>query len=302
MVMKMSKMTKLLIIVLFTLLCYSCQRTYVADIPADVVVYQKNDGRRGTLAYFDLDNLEPVEILAPQRFSSPVWNDEINGFLGNIWILKKGPAPVQRGGIAYWLPESGKLVFCKQDSKASELLYQNEDKLVVIAIGDQGIFSYDMTYCQLLDIFVSGESWWRLSGLTFDESNGIIYYGVQTIDNDSNVTRKLKSFDLKTREAIDIAEGINPSYSKSRNSIAFLGKDGLYLLDLITRNTVKLFEIPNLYLEPVNYPRWSQDGRYIAIHVPFDSLTVMGQEIVVYDTETNTLIRTGIEGIFPSFK
>lgn len=148
-------------------------------------------------------------------------------------------------------------------------------------------------HCKVIMNYVdySNEATANISGFSYFPATQELLYG-KIADKNQLSKRKYQivKLNLKTGTEISLGEGILPAWSPDGSQIAYIGLDGLYVMQADGKNTRRLVQTP--FFEPwaagspekmVPQPRWSPDGAWLVYHHCIDSDNIcMDKDSLIY--------------------
>jgi hypothetical protein len=301
----------LLISIMILVSCGSCV-SWRQKIPPGDIIFQSNMRQPYELNIINSDGSGQQTLKLPQNFIKPVWSID-----GEYLIGLSNPrgqfTHEDIGYPSYWNVNTGKFYICDDNMPLFEVIQEfniSRDQFEVLLSVDKGIVSFDLNTCNQTKVVVDRsnlQGQYATRGISFFSKTQELVYGRSTVPYENRRFAIIKH-GLITGEEDEIAEGINPIWSPDGTMIAYIGFDGLYIME-IESNSPRLL-VKSSYFNPIindfNFntpqPRWSPDGKWLVYHqcgednCSYKSTTIY--KIRVADSY-NEEIFTG--GIFPTW-
>ena len=258
------------------ILCLTgCQSVWRRPIPDSEIVYQGEEIRKSAahMMGFVRPNGADNQVLEIDRaFEKPVWSSD-----GELLYGLYGGEGYYMGYPAYWDLQRGRIGFCNREIPYFTQIKGSgnpENPYEVIVQHVWIIIIMDLSNCKqvrtLVD-FSNRPGDFSISGFSYSASRQELLYGLIV----NNKEYRLMHRDLKTGEEVMLAEGINPSWSPDCNRVAFIGLDGLYVMEVegVESEPRQLIDRP--FFDPwrggspwsyVSVPSWSPDGTWLVYH------------------------------------
>ena len=214
------------------------------------------------------ENIDSLELSRP--FSKPVWSID-----GNYLYGLSTPGGVYIGSPAYWDLQKGSFRKCSQQLPYFDLIQgsENQDNPYEVIVQDiSKVILLDLSKCEKLRTLVDYSfKNINMNGFSYSKSKQELFLGVVN-DPQGDRSYKLIRLDLNTGSEKQLAKGINPALSPDENFLAYVGLDGLYVLDLTQDNATPLKLVGQPFFDPweggspytfTSTPSWSPDGRWI---------------------------------------
>jgi WD40 repeat protein len=248
-----------------------CQTIWQKSIPEGEIIYQA-----GNLLGFIDSNGENNQVIEPNpKFVKPVWSAD-----GTFLYGLSSNEGAYYGYPAYWDIQRGRLKICSQKLPYFFQIQGTgnpENPYEVIVQDASAIFEIDIANCKQIRTLVDYSSQpgdYAMAGFSFSYSKNELFYGV-VVNPDKVPAYKLMRLNLITGEEMQLAEGINPSWSPDGKRIAYIGLDGLYILviDNFEPKSMKLVDQP--FFSPyrigsewsfTTVPSWSPDSKWLVYH------------------------------------
>ena len=314
---KIIKLLRMLIILITVLSINGCINTSSAwhqIVPQTNIIFQSVMWNPYELNFIQADGSNHQVLNLDVNFIKPVWSSDGAIIYGLSNPVTQPPYEFI-GYPAYWkiknhifkrcdknLPYYGQIEEYKHTTTKNEVILYNAYEIVI----------FDMDACQVKSTLVdfnNPSGVYMISGFSYFPQTQEIVYGRLTVENKSR-KYSLRKMNLKTGEETELAEGINPAWSPDGKQIAFLGLDGLYVIQADGQQSQKL--INRQFFDPYSIsgpslrnpqPYWSPDGQWLIYHQCIDTACDYIQtpiyKVRVSDGE-ETKIYTG--GKFPSWQ
>jgi hypothetical protein len=175
------------------------------------------------------------------------------------------------------------------------------------------ILIYDIAECKEVRTLVDYEDRpgdFSIIGFSYFPPNQELLFGLETNpDYDTNKYHVMK-LDVENGRQVQLAEGINPAWSPDGRRIAYLGLDGLYVMQADGGGAYPVLSQP--FSNPLRnskiltfspLPHWSADGEWLVYHVCGDKLCRL-ENIGVYKISSTGGVAEKIiqGGMYPAWK
>lgn len=254
-----------------TLFLVSCQSSWKQPLPAGEIVYMSGDS---VLGFVQEDGKNNKTLEVAKNIAIPIWSKNSKFLYG----LSGGWGGTYAGFPAIWDIESGRFKICGRNSVGFDLIQSLDDPLNPYRVIVQHIWEIvlmDLRDCKRIETFVDytdhpGE--YSMSGFSYFPSTHKLVYGL-VVKPYRDREYRIIQLDVETGEQVQLAEGINPSWSPDGTRIAYLGLDGLYVLEANGAEPKRLTTGPffdpwgagaTWSISPI--PRWSPDGKWLVYH------------------------------------
>lgn len=215
---------------LWIILFLSSCSTWGQKIPTGKIIYMP--------PYDGLGFIQPSgdanEVLnINEKLDKPVWSFDGKSILG----LTGAPGAFL-GYPAVWDIENGKYKVCGKNRVQFGQIQDAgdpENPHAVVILGTWDIFLLDMSSCKQLKIFVDYSKFpgkYALAGFSYFHATSSLVYGLVINPDEANREYQLNQLNIKTGIEGILAEGINPAWSHDGKQIAYLGLDGLHVMNL----------------------------------------------------------------------
>ena len=269
----MKKLIRQFVFSFMLALCLTgCKSIWQEPIPEGEIVYQGEGiyNHSGHYLGFVQPDGSDNQVLLPNRdFEKPVWSAD-GGFL---YGLTHGSGSYY-GYPAYWDFQNGRFGSCEHSLPYFMWIQGpfNPDNPYEVIVGNYfEIMTIDLSDCdqtQTLVDYSNAPGHYNLSGFSYFSSTQDLVYGL-IIDPDSYITQyQLVLKNLETGTTTSLAEGINPSWSPDGIQIAYIGMDGLYILDLSDPGSQPRQILGTPFFDAFDdpTPSWSPDGEWLVYH------------------------------------
>jgi WD40-like Beta Propeller Repeat len=257
--------------------CLITSASWHQSVPKAEIIFQSNMRGPYELSFIQSDGSNPQVLNIDENFIKPVWSSD-----GTILYGLSSPTsqfPYEDIGYpSYWdikngmfkrcdenLPYYGQIEEYNHTASQNKVLLYNAFEIVV----------FDLNTCKqnkILVDFNNRRAEYTISGFSyFPETQELIFGRYITPYQEREY--HLVKLDLKTGEQVEMDEGINPIWSPDGNQIAYLGLDGLYVIQANGQQPRKL--VNKLFFDPYSFggpglvdpqPRWSPDGEWLVYH------------------------------------
>ena len=154
-----------------------------------------------------------------------------------------------------------------------QAIKQNPNEVVVNGTWD--IVVMELPECEVVQTLVdysNDPGKYDIAGFSYAPATGELVYGL-VINPYKERKYQLIHFDTNSGKQMELAEGINPSWSPDGTQIAYLGLDGLYVVSADGQGNKQLVNQPFFTpwragspWDPTPQPRWSPDGKFLIYH------------------------------------
>lgn len=269
---------------IFSFVGCSSPSSWLKSIPkADIVFQIAMNYQPYTLGFIRSDGSNFLSMNIVDNFVKLVW-----GFDGTtIYGLSNpsGQPPYEEIGYpAYWDVKTGKFKRCFKNISTFDQIegYKSTEGQNEVILNDKNkIIVFDLDTCKQIQKLVDNTNnpgTELIIGFSYFPGSQELIYGEIT---DAYQTRDyhLIKLDLITGKRIELAKGINPSWSPDGKNIAFIGLDGLYVVQANSNQIRDIIKTEFFnpygsgspwYLAP--QPRWSPDGKWLVYHQCLDKI------------------------------
>lgn len=306
---------------LFIIILYGCVSNSTYQIiqhwsstaPKNPIIFQ-GDVQTST-EFFSIDSNKNLEqkIKLLGNFVRPVWSYDGNyifGLMNPKWMFA-----YEEGGFpAIWDIRQEKLVACQRNLPhywQIEEYKPGDDPNIVILQNIEGIYLFDMQTCknkQILVDYSDRSSGLGIFGFSYFSGSNELVFGEKT--SSTPYKYRIVKVNLADGKHIDLAEGINPSWSKDGSRIAFTSTDGIYTMQANGDQIIKVLDLNFSYsLNNANldafssYPRFSPDGKWLIFHYCIEQICSISETpiyLLNINTEKNEKLFVG--GMYPYWK
>lgn len=296
-----------LIILGFCIYSTSAQPVFLpkgSGIPDREIVFSFYDDEGHHIGFINADGsgLETRQVkfpairFRPLRFNrgtheAILWN-ETGDSIGMLQYFDYAPVL----GIPFLIDNNGNFLFCSESSSPIgigggegrlEMVGDNTIITVMNSSNEYVITAYDMETCQEIDEFYRAEEGEYLYHAAISKTNWIALS--HSVNNENQFT--VMSPDKTTQYTIDGAN--HPSWSKNGEYLAFVKKDGLYI---ISRNGERTEKIMDNVIECS--PSWSPDGDQLVVELFANDQS----NIAIVDVTTGEITTIFEGGRFPDWR
>lgn len=305
-----------LVVLLFLPGCTNYSR-WPTPVQGSKIVVQSEMYQPYELLFIQPDGSNIQTAAMKENFVKPVWSangKRIFGLSNPDWM----PAYEEIGYPAYWDIENNHFVRCDRDMIYFNQIeeYQNSDNPAEVILYDgnaKEFILFDIDTCQEIEQLgeITDQSGSTLiSGFTFSAVTQELVYGEIFRPKDGQPGFRLMRVNLNTGEKDVLVEGINPVWSPDGTQIAYVGLEGLYLLDLITNQSRLFVQIDSFatwndgnHWMIAPQPRWSPDGKWLVLHKCMSERCVVSETQILKIRVADGLLETiHVGGKFPSWR
>jgi len=245
-------------------------------------------------------------------FEQPSWSKDERFLYG----LSEGPG-LGAGYPAYWDTQEGQFGICKRNLPYFTQIQgaDNPDNPYEVIVQDVWlIITIDISKCKVLTTLIDysdqpGQL--EIVGFSYNSATQELVYGLVVEPYTQNRGYRLMYQNMKSRSQMQLAEGINPSWSPDGNQAAYIGLNGLYVYsfaDAVSRVLVQNpFFLPWESGSPamfITVPSWSPDGEWLVYHRCNNFSFCQPEEAKIYKVNIKSLqeeiVLTG--GQFPNWR
>lgn len=268
----MKSILKSAFVFVFALCLTGCKSGWQEPIPEGVIIYQ-GEGIYNSLGhhlgFVQPDGSNNQVLLPDQKFERPVWSADGEFLYG----LTNGSGSYY-GYPSYWDFQNGRFGSCEQSLPFFMWIqgpFIPDNPYEVIVGSYLEIMAIDLSDCdqtQTLVDYSNALGNYKLSGFSYFSSTQDLVYGL-IVDPDSYYTQyQLVLKNLETGTTTNLAEGINPSWSPDGTRVAYIGMDGLFILDLSDPGSQTRQILSTPFFDPIDdpTPSWSPDGEWLVYH------------------------------------
>jgi len=256
-----------------------CQSVWQAPVPNGEIVYEGEGiyNTSGHLLGFVDPSGENNQIIEPDRqFDKPVWSAN-----GEFLYGLTGATGSYMGFPAYWDLENGRFGVCKRNFHFFEQIQGSGNSANPYEIIVQDVWTViviDLANCKQTKTLVDYSTkpgLYSLAGFSYFAANQVLVYGEVVNPDTQQREYRLVSMNVITGIKKILAEGINPAWSPDGSQIAYIGLDGLYVLDVNLAQSSPRQVVALPFINPweggspwsrVTIPSWSPDGKWLVYH------------------------------------
>lgn len=290
----MKSILKFTFAIVFVLYLTGCKSIWQEPIPEGEIVYQGEGiyNHSGHYLGFVQPDGSDNQVLLPNRdFEKPVWSADGEFLYG----LTHGNGSYY-GYPAYWDLQNGRFGSCERDLPYFDRIqgpFNPGNPYELIIQDTWTIITMDLSTCTQTNTLVDysarpGEI--MIAGFSFFQPTQDLVYG-EVVKPYDNRGYRLVLKNLASGDITYLAEGINPSWSPDGNRIAYIGMDGLYVLDMSDPEAQPKQLLDIAFFDPweggspwslVTTPSWSPDGEWLVYHRCEVSKTCTWQDATIY--------------------
>ena len=297
----------ILLCILLIFATSGCQSVWKQPFPDAEIVYQTGSFDQPQLGFVRADGSNPVLLETGVYLMKTTWS--LAG--DRIYALSRGGQAIVFGYPAYWEPD-GKFKKCREwfNYEQIEEVVRADGSKQALILSTKVIQLADLDRCKsievLVDIFEHGEL--IIFGASYSPDGRWLLYGLETGQGlPAASIYQLMKMDLKTHQAVELAKGVNPSWSPDGLQIAYVQADGIYIMNADGSqprqvvNHIFVNEYGNFGFPPIL--RWSPDGKWIVYH-RCEKYSCIVYENTIYKVETATGKEVKIieGGAFPDWR
>jgi hypothetical protein len=301
----------LILIILFS----GCQSAWRGTIPDVEILYQNSLGPN-KIGFVDADGKDPSIFETGTFLRKPVWSSD-----GTVIYALTNPSPGRIFGYpAYWDTNNGKFKACRRDLPYFWQIEESGNangRTEVLLHDSRTVISMELANCTqtgvLLDVEKrpgnTSQGYPIIEGFSYHSPTRQLLIGLVIKQGVEVIDARIIKFDQTSGEWLELAEGINPSWSPDGHWIAYVGLDGLYVMRSDgTGNRQVLehlfFDFKRRYFggaEPK--PKWSPDGKWLVYH-RCEDISCIVTENTIYKISADGGQEEEIifGGAFPSWK
>lgn len=282
----MKKKIKIILLILLSSLCAFLIVSYILGInnnpyedltvPESEIIFQSYMYDPYEISFIQSDGSGHQMIKIHDNFVKLKWSSDGEMIYG-LHNPNGQPKYEDLGYPAYWNLSTNEFKDCyRYYYKQIEEFEHSKGKIEVLIYNTSEIVLYDMETCQNIRKIVdyNDKSPHRdLAGFSYNRDSQELVYSEIWDSYNSDRSYHIFKFDLQSEEKEELAEGINPSFSPNGKKIAYLGIDGLYVMDINGKEQTRV--VSAQLFEPWSSgstwtgapePRWSPDGEWILYH------------------------------------
>jgi len=238
----------------------------------------------------NLDENKNLSYLIKPKFMNPTWSDD-----GNILFGLSGKRPEYIYGYpAYWDKQTNKFKACIYNMTLFSNIEgaNNPDEPYEVIIQDTWTISrYDIKTCTQMELLVNFKDDQKTNTINgfsyFSPTNEIIYSENRSINDTYSSVYEIVKVDINENNEVVLAQGINPKWSPDGNMIAYIGADGVYVMNADGSDQRLLWnhafgESWDWTIRSVEtgdaIPNWSPDSQWLVFHIKHDELWLLDVE------------------------
>jgi hypothetical protein len=305
----MKKIYLSLLYFLVILTLAACQSKWRQPFPDGEIVYQTGLYSQNKLGFTNSDGSSVTIITVGGYLRKPVWSSD--GSI--IYGLAKGLSYSYGNGYpAYWENDEG-LKTCGNWGYMDQIEATGNDAHKEVLTSDgRAIWWVNLENCKRVIVVVNYPDASDLSirGFSYDPATQDLVFGLMRTEFPSGEeSAKIIKKNIGTGMIDELAEGCNPNWSPDGAQIAYLAKDGLYVMKadgtqahlILKHNFYRAINNTYGVVSPV--PRWSPDGKWIIFHrcEEYDCF-VLDNSIYKLNLVDGEEVKIADGGGFPSWK
>lgn len=292
----------------------ACASPWKQHLPEGGIIYQSGfpPGKSSNeLGFISEDGTDPLIVAAKYSFQKPVFSPD--GKL--IFGLMKGIG-LGFGYPGYWDIENGKFKICMHKLPFFgniESAGDSENPYLVIVQNVSEIDLMDLSNCKIqqkvVDVLDKGAIV-KLGGGSLNPSEDELVYTRIIKPYQQEVEFQIIKLNLATRLETRLSSGVNPIWSRDGTQIAYIGMDGLYIMNSEGGDNRKLVNKPLFdplaagspeLLAPI--PRWSPDGEWLLLHECLDEhCSISNSSLIKVHVVDGQEEQIHIGGMYPSWR
>lgn len=260
------------LIFVLALVLSGCDFTAHQSFPQAEIVYQTNLYPPHGIGFIDADGFNSVILDVTRDFRKPVWSSDGKTMYG----LANGKSPFI-GYPAYW--ENGGFKECRNwgdmwyiqrvgDGNGKEVLTSNAHAILRVDLSKCEEIQVIVDYSNHKDVMVNG-----ITGISYAEATQELLYGLETRDpGHFTAVYSVMKMNITNQQALEIARGLNPTWSPDFSQIAYVQWDGIHIMEadgsqdrqVVAHKFGNPDEIPS---DSIPTPQWSPDGQWVVYHL-----------------------------------
>jgi len=247
------------IMVLLVVWLVGCGSVWHGSIPDGEIVYQGEGiyNSAGHMLGFVRANGDNNQTIKPDRqFDKAVWSAD-----GNFLYGLSDSSGSYWGYPAYWDHKNDLFGVCRRNFGEFQQIQGSgnpTNPYEVIVQDARTIVTIDLTNCEQTSTLVDYSANYQISlaGFSYYSSKQELAIGEVEYLYDQERKYRLVYLNVKTGMREFLAEGISPSISPDGSQIAYIGLDGLYVLDISQVEAIsrQIVDIP--FFDPVSSDSW----------------------------------------------
>jgi Tol biopolymer transport system component len=246
------------------------------SVPDGDIIFQSIMYSPYELYFVQADGSKAQMLKVPRNFVKPIWSSDGKRIYG-LFNPRGMPQYDGIGYPAYWNIEKGSFTRCSSNlpyywqieeygnsSNPNEVILHNIDEIIL----------FDMKSCREIKKFVDytdHTTGLNICGFSYFAKTEELLFGEFTSAYPA-VYRVVK-LNLNTGKRVELAKGVNPAWSPDRTKFAYVGLDGLYIMQANENQPRQL--IKTQFFDPkvggslefyAPLLRWSPDGEWLLYH------------------------------------